>query len=86
MFDGLLVTDVGVDGRKTRHFRSGLGRNMQSALRHDSQQADCLERDCLATCVGSGDNHCKRPRKRINIGGHDRFRVEQWMTGLEQAN
>jgi len=40
LLDGLLVADVGKDGVEGRQFRSALRRDVQSALRHEHEQAD----------------------------------------------
>ena len=86
LLDGLLVADVRVDGGKAGQFRAGLGRDVQPALRHGGQQANRLKCDRLAAGVGAGDDHCECAGERVNIGGYHRFRVQQWMAGVDQSD
>ena len=85
LFDGLLVADVCIDGCETGQFRAGLGRDVQAALCHGGQQADRLERNCLAACVGAGDDHRERAGQRVNVDGYHRFRVQQRMARVQQS-
>ena len=56
LLDGLLVADVGEDPLVDVDGTAVVGGDMQTALGHEREQADGLERDGLAAGVGSGDD------------------------------
>src|SRR5215216_3697186 len=85
LFDGLLVADIGINGVEEEKLRAALGRDVESALRHESKQADGFQRDGLTTCVGTSDDNGARAWFRIDVNGDNGRRVQQGMARLHQA-
>ena len=85
LLDGLLVADVSIDRLEEAEFRAAFRGDAQSALRHQRQQADGLQRDRLAACVGSGDDDRARIFWKIKINCHYCCWVEERMTRLEKT-
>ena len=55
VFYRLGVADVGHDAFKPAHGGSGVGRNQESALKHELKKSDCFKRERLAPRVGARD-------------------------------
>ncbi len=86
MLNGLLVADVGVDSLEAGQFRTGLGRDVEPALRHDHQQADRFERNGLAARVWTGDDQRKCPGDGVDRDRYHRSRVDKWVPCIDQFN
>ena len=85
LLDGLLIADIGIDRVEARQLRAALGGDVQSALRHEGQQANRFERNRFAARVRTGDDNGACAGLGINIDGHNGLRIEQRMAGMHQA-
>ena len=85
--NALLIADVGhhppEDGKSSTVCR----RYAQAGLVHEGQQAERLQRDCLAAGVGAGDDHgpVSEALAEPQVDGN-RAGTEQRMAGAEQLD
>ncbi len=86
LLDALLVADVGVDAFEDTQLAALVNREHHARLRHERQQADGLERDCLAARVGPRDHDEVGVVIEIDVNGHDRLLIEQRMTRPVQVD
>lgn len=86
LFDALFIADVGQHFVKHRQAAAVRSRNHQAAHHHQSEQAHCLEQDCLTTGIGA----CDHQGVKINAQGHihrdDLLRVNERMPGPDQLD
>ena len=86
LLDGLLVADVGenllvdVDGAAV------VGRDMQTALGHEREQADGLECDGLAAGVGAGDDERVKIAAQPYRDRDDRLAGDERMAGPDEVH
>lgn len=86
LLDGLLVADVGKDAVKKWNLRAALRGDVQSALRHEGEQADRFERNRFAARVWSRDDDRARPFFRVHVNRHGGLRIEEGMAGVSEIN
>ena len=86
LLDALLIADVGHDLLKDRETRAVGGGDMQTALRHDGEQADRLERDGLAAGVRAGDDERVKVAAERNVDRNDDVFGDQRMAGAPERD
>ena len=86
LFDALLVADICEHLPEEREFTPVSRRNMQSRHAHQLEQTHCLERDRLASGVGSGDDDHIVVGTQFDIDGNDLFGVDQGMTAVADVD
>src|SRR5512143_1029315 len=86
LLDGLLVTDIGIDGIEAGQLGATLGRDMESALGQENEQADGLQRDSLASRIGTSDDERAGSGLGIDIDRDDRGGIKQGMTGMKEVD
>ena len=57
LFNGLFISDIGVNIMEQADLRAGMGRNVQPGLRHESQESDGFKGNGLATGIWTRDYH-----------------------------
>ena len=80
LFDALFVADIGEYFIKHADGGGVLCRDMKTRLRHEGQQTERFERNCLTAGVRTGDNEHFVILPERNRNRHDGLRVEQRMT------
>ena len=83
LLDGLVIADVGEHGIEHRQL-GALGRDRDSGLRHQHQQADGLERHRLPAGVGAADDELMVGRFELDCDRHD-ARAARLQRALERG-
>ena len=84
LLDRLLVSDIGEHMSVYGHSAAVVGRYMQTALRHDVEKANGLERDGLAAGIGSGYDESVKILAELEAYGHGLVTREQWVPRAAQ--
>ena len=82
--NGLFVTDIRQNGIEGRQTTAIAGRHMQTALRHQCQQAHRLQGNGLTAGVGAGNDHGVEIRAQPHGNGHDLLLIDQRMPCIAQ--
>ena len=84
LLQALLVANVRLDTLEHRDARAFLRRYEESRLRHQCQESSCLERDRLATRIGTRDQQDIEVTTQFEAYGHDRSGEER-VAGIQEA-
>ena len=79
LLDGLLVSDIGKNLFEYRQLRALKGRDVESCLSHQGEQAHGFERYGLAAGVRSGDHQKVEVTPQPDIDGNHLLRIQQRM-------
>ena len=58
---------------------------MQTGLSHQGEKSYCLQRDCLTTCVWTGDDQKIEIPAKFNVNGNDPMLFNQRMAGFAKT-
>ena len=86
LLDALLVADVGENAGEHAHRAAVARGNVQSALRHQAEEAERFEADGLAAGVGACDDEGIEAAAHLNVDGHGLGGIEQRMAGAAEGN
>ena len=81
-----MLADVGEDAGKDAHRAAVARRDVQSALRHQAEEAERFETDGLAAGVGACDDEGIEAAAHLNGDGHGLGGIEQRMAGAAEGN
>ena len=82
----LLIANIRQDRIEGGKPAAVTGRNMQTALSHQCQQADRFQSHSLAAGVGAGDDHGIKISTQPQCSRYYLFRIDQRMTGISQLH
>ena len=84
LLDGLFIADIGIDRVEEGQFRTALRGDVQSALRHEREQADRFERNRFAAGIRTRNDNRTCAGFRINVDRHNRVGIKQRMARVHQ--